>query len=67
MYAQPKTIYPFDLNKLVSVVCTIVTPMLNPFIYCLRNQEVKGALKKVFSVRQTAPKGTSNHCCPPVS
>ncbi|NXE84452.1 OR6B1 protein, partial [Cochlearius cochlearius] len=56
MYARPKRIHPFDLNKLVSIVYTIVTPMLNPFIYCLRNQEVKGALKKIFSVRQTAPK-----------
>ncbi|NXL93833.1 OR6B1 protein, partial [Alectura lathami] len=56
MYARPKRIHPFDLNKLVSVVYTIVTPMLNPFIYCLRNQEVRGALKKMFAVRQTAPK-----------
>ncbi|XP_006110552.2 olfactory receptor 6B1-like [Pelodiscus sinensis] len=49
MYARPKKIYPFDLNKLVSVVYTVLTPMLNPFIYCLRNQEVKGALKKALS------------------
>ncbi|NXC18120.1 OR6B1 protein, partial [Corythaeola cristata] len=56
MYARPKRIHPFDLNKLVSLVYTIVTPMLNPFIYCLRNHEVKGALKKIFSARQTAPK-----------
>ncbi|XP_065421296.1 olfactory receptor 6B1 [Chrysemys picta bellii] len=48
MYARPKRIHPFDLNKLVSVVYTIVTPMLNPFIYCLRNQEVKGALRRAF-------------------
>ncbi|XP_066485644.1 olfactory receptor 6B1-like [Tiliqua scincoides] len=48
MYVRPKRIYPFELNKLVSVVYTIVTPMLNPFIYCLRNQEVKRALKKAF-------------------
>jgi len=56
MYARPKRIHPFDLNKLVSIAYTILTPMLNPFIYCLRNQEVKGALKKIFSVRQTVPK-----------
>ncbi|XP_061876084.1 olfactory receptor 6B1 [Colius striatus] len=56
MYARPKRIHPSDLNKLVSVVYTIVTPMLNPFIYCLRNQEVKRALKNIFSVRQTVPK-----------
>ncbi|XP_009486224.1 olfactory receptor 6B1-like [Pelecanus crispus] len=56
MYARPKRIHPFDLNKLVSIVYTIVTPMLNPFIYCLRNQEVKQVVKKIFIVRQTAPK-----------
>ncbi|XP_060636633.2 olfactory receptor 6B1-like [Anolis sagrei] len=48
MYARPRRIHSFDLNKLVSVVYTIVTPMLNPCIYCLRNQDVKEALKKVF-------------------
>ncbi|KFQ40295.1 Olfactory receptor 6B1, partial [Mesitornis unicolor] len=46
MYAWPKRIHSFDLNKLVSIVYAVVTPMLNPFIYSLRNQEVKGALKK---------------------
>ncbi|XP_042329597.1 olfactory receptor 6B1-like [Sceloporus undulatus] len=48
MYARPRRIHSFNLNKLVSVVYTIVTPMLNPCIYCLRNQDVKEALKKVF-------------------
>ncbi|XP_010159815.1 PREDICTED: olfactory receptor 6B1-like [Eurypyga helias] len=48
MYARPKKIHSFDLNKLVSAVYTIVTPILNPFIYCLRNQEVKRALKKAL-------------------
>ncbi|XP_009674334.1 olfactory receptor 6B1-like [Struthio camelus] len=56
MYARPKRIHPFDLNKLVSVVYSIATPMLNPFIYCLRNQEVKETLKKMFNVTQTVPK-----------
>ncbi|NXG49176.1 OR6B1 protein, partial [Psilopogon haemacephalus] len=56
MYARPKRIHPFDLNKLVSIMYTVVTPMLNPFIYCLRNQEVKGTLKKIFfSLSQTVP------------
>ncbi|KAM9275402.1 LOW QUALITY PROTEIN: olfactory receptor 6B1-like [Morus bassanus] len=48
MYAQPKKIDPFDLKKLVSAVYTIVTHILNPFIHCLRNQEVKRALKKAL-------------------
>ncbi|XP_068068216.1 olfactory receptor 6B1-like [Anomalospiza imberbis] len=39
MYARPRSINSRDLNKLVSIIYTIVTPMLNPCIYCLRNQE----------------------------
>ncbi|XP_026547106.1 olfactory receptor 6B1-like [Notechis scutatus] len=49
MYARPRRIHSFNMNKLVSVVYTIVTPMLNPCIYCLRNQDVKEALKKYFA------------------
>ncbi|NXS07153.1 OR6B1 protein, partial [Neodrepanis coruscans] len=48
MYARPRSIHSLDLNKLVSVIYTIVTPVLNPFIYCLRNKEIKNILWKVF-------------------
>ncbi|NXA61938.1 OR6B1 protein, partial [Mohoua ochrocephala] len=51
MYARPRSINSLDLNKLVSIIYTVVTPMLNPFIYCLRNQEVKDALLKVLCGR----------------
>ncbi|XP_003354160.1 olfactory receptor 7A10-like [Sus scrofa] len=30
-----------------SVMYTVVTPMLNPFIYSLRNKDIKGALKRI--------------------
>lgn len=53
MYARPKKISSYDMNKLVSAVYTIVTPMLNPFVYCLRNQELKRAFKKALSVKIT--------------
>ncbi|KAM6060039.1 LOW QUALITY PROTEIN: olfactory receptor 6B1-like [Theristicus caerulescens] len=56
-YARPKKIDPLDLNKLVSAVYTIVTPILNPFIYCLRNQEAKRALKKALCERSPDPSG----------
>ncbi|XP_062034613.1 olfactory receptor 1078-like [Lepus europaeus] len=32
-----------------SVMYTVVTPMLNPFIYSLRNTDVKRALKRLFA------------------
>ncbi|NXM84955.1 OR6B1 protein, partial [Oenanthe oenanthe] len=51
MYARPSSIRPWDLNKLVSIIYTIITPMLNPFIYCLRNQEIKDTLLKVLCGR----------------
>ncbi|NWV51752.1 OR6B1 protein, partial [Daphoenositta chrysoptera] len=51
MYARPRSINSLDLNKLVSIIYTVVTPMLNPFIYCLRNQEIKDTLLKVLCSR----------------
>ncbi|XP_043827327.1 olfactory receptor 8K3-like [Dromiciops gliroides] len=48
MYLQPHSSHSFDTDKMASVFYTLVIPMLNPLIYSLRNQEVKGALKRVF-------------------
>uniref|UniRef100_A0A674JU49 Olfactory receptor n=1 Tax=Terrapene triunguis TaxID=2587831 RepID=A0A674JU49_9SAUR len=50
VYLLPKTNTLRDLNKVFSVCYTILTPMANPFIYSLRNQEVKEALKKIVIV-----------------
>ncbi|XP_072269968.1 olfactory receptor 6B1-like [Pyxicephalus adspersus] len=50
MYARPSKAQSVNSNKLISVVYTVVTPFLNPIIYCLRNREVKQAIQKlVFS------------------
>uniref|UniRef100_A0A803XMZ7 G-protein coupled receptors family 1 profile domain-containing protein n=1 Tax=Meleagris gallopavo TaxID=9103 RepID=A0A803XMZ7_MELGA len=35
------------LDKVVSIFYTAVTPMLNPFVYSLRNKEVRAALSRV--------------------
>ncbi|XP_034513126.1 olfactory receptor 7A17-like [Ailuropoda melanoleuca] len=38
-------------SAVVSMMYTVVTPMLNPFIYSLRNKDLKRALKKIIRVR----------------
>ncbi|XP_077656771.1 olfactory receptor 1468-like [Urocitellus parryii] len=35
-------------DTVMSLMYTVVTPMLNPFIYSLRNRDMKGALRRVF-------------------
>ncbi|XP_070943075.1 olfactory receptor 7A10 [Macaca nemestrina] len=35
-----------------SVMYTVVTPMLNPFIYSLKNKDIKGAMKRFFRGKQ---------------
>ncbi|NXL85328.1 O1020 protein, partial [Alectura lathami] len=45
MYLQPMSNHG-GLDKVASVLYTVITPMLNPLIYSLRNQEVKDALVK---------------------
>ncbi|XP_067391464.1 olfactory receptor 11A1-like [Emydura macquarii macquarii] len=47
VYLLPKTNTLRDLNKVFSICYTILTPMANPFIYCLRNKEVKDALRNI--------------------
>ncbi|XP_042329624.1 olfactory receptor 6B1-like [Sceloporus undulatus] len=51
MYARPRKIHPFNLNKIVSIFYAVVTPALNPLIYCLRNKEVKEALKRNIGMK----------------
>ncbi|XP_011831657.1 PREDICTED: olfactory receptor 4E2 [Mandrillus leucophaeus] len=45
IYTRPDT--SFSIDKVVSVFYTVVTPLLNPFIYTLRNEEVKSAMKQL--------------------
>ncbi|XP_072742310.1 olfactory receptor 2AP1-like [Ciconia boyciana] len=47
VYVLPKTKTLRALDKVFSVFYTVVTPLLNPLVYSLRNREVKDALSKV--------------------
>ncbi|XP_028623960.1 olfactory receptor 10A3-like [Grammomys surdaster] len=47
-YLQPKSKYSPDTKKLMSLAYSLLTPLLNPLIYSLRNKEMKRALVKLW-------------------
>ncbi|XP_058133771.1 olfactory receptor 2T27-like [Dasypus novemcinctus] len=47
-YFLPNAYHTPEQDEIVSVFYTILTPMLNPLIYSLRNKEVAGAFRKVL-------------------
>ncbi|XP_031746861.1 olfactory receptor 5B21-like [Xenopus tropicalis] len=49
MYLLPSNAPPQALNMAASMVYSTGIPLLNPIIYSLRNQQVKGALRKRMS------------------
>ncbi|XP_004683534.1 PREDICTED: olfactory receptor 8H1-like [Condylura cristata] len=51
-YLRPSTSYSLGKDQVASVFYTIVTPMLNPLIYSLRNKEVKNAVLRVLQRRE---------------
>uniref|UniRef100_G1QE36 G-protein coupled receptors family 1 profile domain-containing protein n=2 Tax=Myotis lucifugus TaxID=59463 RepID=G1QE36_MYOLU len=49
VYLTSGTKQPSRTGSVASVMYTVVTPMLNPFIYSLRNRDIKKALRRLFS------------------
>nr|XP_010992359.2 olfactory receptor 6C2-like [Camelus dromedarius] len=43
VYIKPSSKYETTINKRVTILTTSISPMLNPFIYSLRNKQVKQA------------------------
>ena len=54
-YFKPKSENSKDEDQLISVTYTVITPLLNPAVYSLRNKEVQDTLQRVVS-RNPFPK-----------
>nr|XP_056706814.1 olfactory receptor 5F1-like [Euleptes europaea] len=46
MYARPSSRQTHNLDQIVSVLYIVVTPMVNPMIYSLRNTEVRNVFRR---------------------
>ncbi|KAM5299762.1 olfactory receptor 6F1 [Ctenodactylus gundi] len=51
-YVRPPAKYNFTIGKVISVFYCVITPLVNPLIYTLRNKDVKKAFRK-FLARKT--------------
>ncbi|XP_012870917.1 PREDICTED: olfactory receptor 6F1-like [Dipodomys ordii] len=51
-YVRPPAKYNFTIGKVVSVFYCVVTPLVNPLIYTLRNKDVKKAFRKYIAKRR---------------
>ena len=49
IYLKPKQVNRLDSNREAALVNTVVTPLLNPVIYTLRNKQVHQALRDTLS------------------
>ncbi|XP_004616946.1 olfactory receptor 1361-like [Sorex araneus] len=49
VYFSPTSSHTAQKDTVAAVMYTVVTPMMNPFIYSLRNKDMKGALAALFS------------------
>ncbi|XP_077180402.1 olfactory receptor 13H1-like [Paroedura picta] len=54
MYLKPQQKSISDQDKVISLMYGILTPMVNPLIYSLRNRDVKGAFWRVFGRKMSS-------------
>ncbi|XP_004706256.1 olfactory receptor 1361-like [Echinops telfairi] len=54
VYFSPSSTHSAEKDIAAAVMYTVVTPMLNPFIYSLRNKDMKGALRKMMGRKRAS-------------
>uniref|UniRef100_A0A8D0GMH6 Olfactory receptor n=1 Tax=Sphenodon punctatus TaxID=8508 RepID=A0A8D0GMH6_SPHPU len=48
MYIKPRQEERLDFSKVVAILNTVVSPLLNPFIYTLRNKQIQEAMREAI-------------------
>ncbi|XP_015331882.1 olfactory receptor 14J1-like [Marmota marmota marmota] len=62
-YLKPTSDSPSAFDFMVSIFYTVIPPTLNPIIYSLRNEAMKGALRNLLLDREFSGKNTLLSCC----
>ncbi|XP_012788878.2 olfactory receptor 5V1-like [Sorex araneus] len=57
-YIHPYSSQSSARDRLISMLYGVITPMLNPMIYSLRNTEVKNALRKVLGLQHCSERAS---------
>ncbi|KAG8539303.1 hypothetical protein GDO81_007226 [Engystomops pustulosus] len=55
IYLIPDTSNFLTLNRVVTVIYTLITPLLNPLIYSLRSKDLKAALQRALHIQRLHP------------
>ncbi|EGW13128.1 olfactory receptor 11G2 [Cricetulus griseus] len=50
MYVNPTSEHSAGMQKLVTLIYSVVTPLINPVVYSLRNKDMKRAMKKLLKI-----------------
>ncbi|XP_075051634.1 olfactory receptor 6N1-like [Mixophyes fleayi] len=51
MYIRPTASYSSDVDSVVAMLYTVLTPMMNPIIYSLRNKDIHNAFRKKINCK----------------